>query len=471
MAAIFAQCGIVLSPPQIEHLWLYHGLLRHHNIELNLTRIHNFNNMVLKLYVDSVLPAQLTDLPSPLMDLGSGPGMPGIPLKIFRPELEILLAEGRGKRTAFLDEVIRQIGLEGIRIIDRNITPGFQLPVNGVITRAVETMEKTLERIQGCLAPKGRVIFMKGPGCDDEIAQAEQRYLRNFTLLEDIAYRIGQTAHERRLVVFQRTDAPPRVLAATAARRHRVVAIESDQNERFKALKKLLTGRGVKKAGQGLLAGQRPVAEMLAEFPERCLCWITSGDQPPPPPDAPGGMQWLQLSDALFQVLDLFGTRGPMLCIEAAPIVPWTPEEGFPEGCSLLVPFQDPDNVGAVIRSAAAFGVSQVILLAESAHPYHPKALRAAGGMTPRVRLRQGPALKDLAPQSLILALSADGGDIQQRQIPRAFGLLAGMEGEGLPPYWRQTAVRIPIAPGVESLNAATATAVALYEWRRRAGM
>jgi 16S rRNA (guanine527-N7)-methyltransferase len=193
LAAIFAECGIALNPRQTEQLWLYHGLLRAHNPELNLTRIHNFTNMVLKLYVDSVLPAQLTVLPSPLMDLGSGPGMPGIPLKIVRPELELVLAEGRAKRTAFLREVIAQLGLAGISVVDRNISAHYDQPVAGVITRAVETMDQTLERIQGCVEQNGRVVFMKGPGCEAEIGAASRQFERRFALVEDHAYRIGQT--------------------------------------------------------------------------------------------------------------------------------------------------------------------------------------------------------------------------------------------------------------------------------------
>lgn len=468
LAAIFADCGVALSQRQIEQLWLYHGLLRGHNPELNLTRIHNFANMVLKLYVDSVLPAQLTALPSPLMDLGSGPGMPGIPLKIVRPELALVLAEGRAKRVAFLRDVIDKLGLTGITVVDRNISATYTRPVAGVITRAVETMDQTLERIQGCLEQNGRVVFMKGPGCEPEIEQAVRQFEGRFALVEDRAYRIGQTANERRLVVFQRLDAPPAARAARAARRHRVIEIASETNSRFKSLKKILTGRGIKKEGQALLAGPKPVAEMLAAYPERCLAWVTCGDQPAPPDGAPAEMQWLQLSAALFQSLDLFGTHAPLLCIQVPAIETWSPQEGFPQGCSLLAPFQDPDNIGAVIRSAAAFGVAQVILLAESAHPYHPKALRAAGGTTAHVRLRQGPALAELPRDLPILSLSADGQPIDQVDFPAAFGLLVGMEGEGLPDTWRPKAVRIPMAPEVESLNAAATAAVALYEWRRR---
>ena len=60
-------------------------MLRAANAELNLTRIHNFENMVLKHYVDSLLVLKFVELPSPLIDMGSGPGLPGIPLKIARP--------------------------------------------------------------------------------------------------------------------------------------------------------------------------------------------------------------------------------------------------------------------------------------------------------------------------------------------------------------------------------------------------
>jgi 16S rRNA (guanine527-N7)-methyltransferase len=133
-----------------------------------------------------------------------------------------------------------------------------------------------------------------------------------------------------------------------------------------------------------------------------------------------------------------------------------------------MIPFQNPDNVGAAIRSAAAFGASQVILLAESAHPFHPRALRASGGSVLRVQLRQGPALDKLPADLPIMALSPEGADIRQAAFPPSFGFLAGIEGPGLPAAWRRRALGIPISPAVESLNAAAAVAVALYEWKRK---
>jgi 16S rRNA (guanine527-N7)-methyltransferase len=468
LARLFEACGIGLIQQQIDQLWTYHGLLRRHNQMLNLTRIHNFTNMVLKLYVDSVLPLKYIDLPSPLMDLGSGPGMPGIPMKILRPDIEIWLAESRAKRVAFLREVIATLKLTGIHLIDTKITPRFTRPMAGVITRAVETIPQTLDRVKGCLQRDGRMIFMKGPECDEEIEESLKAYERNYELIRDTAYRIGQTRHQRRLVVFKRLDSPPRMIADQAARCHRTQTVTSESNAQFKSIKKLLGSRGIKKAAQGLMSGEQPIAETIKRFPERCLVWITREDRTPPPPDSPDRMTWLQLSPPLFEQLDIFGTRGPLLVIRIPSIPVWYPENGLPEGSSVLVPFQDPENIGAVIRSAAAFGVDQVILLAESAHPYHPKALRASGGTAPLVRLYEGPALSKLPTDLPIVALSAEGEPLEGIDFPETCGLLAGLEGQGLPDPWRGNAARIPIDPEVESLNAAVSVGIALYEWKRR---
>ncbi|MEJ2475790.1 MAG: TrmH family RNA methyltransferase, partial [Desulfobacterales bacterium] len=110
------------------------------------------------------------------------------------------------------------------------------------------------------------------------------------------------------------------------------------------------------------------------------------------------------------------------------------------------------------------------ILLAESAHPFHPRSLRSSGGTVMSIRLRQGPFLNELPADLPIIALSAEGTDIRNTVFPPSFGLLIGLEGPGLPAIWRRTARCIPIRTAVESLNAAAAAAVALYEWSRQAG-
>jgi 16S rRNA (guanine527-N7)-methyltransferase len=145
----------------------------------------------------------------------------------------------------------------------------------------------------------------------------------------------------------------------------------------------------------------------------------------------------------------------------------WSDDAPWPEGCTLFVPFQDPENVGAVIRSAAAFGVARVVLLREAAHPFHPRSARAAGPSLFQVPLLRGPSLADLETRHApLIALATDGPELAAEPFPERFGLVPGVEGPGLPAHLRGgTRRRIPIAPGVESLNAAAATAIALYAW------
>jgi 16S rRNA (guanine(527)-N(7))-methyltransferase RsmG len=468
MDAVLCSCGIRLSERQLDQLWSYHRLLRESNPDLNLTRVRGFDNMVLKLYVDSLLPADLLELPSPLLDLGTGPGMPGIPLKIYRPHLDVILAETRGQRVEFLEQTIAALELKGVRVVGGRVTARFEEPVAGVITRAVESIPETLERVAGCLSRDGLVIFMKGPRCEREIEQARPRLEGRYALESDRPYVIPHTRHARRLVVYRRLDEPLSSRRARALKGRSVRTISSEQNPVFKDLKKLLTPRGIRKSAQALVSGEKLIAEVLATHRHLCRAWL--GDPDRPPPDTAEQLEWIQLAPALLRELDVLGTRSPLLLIDLPELRPWQPSESFPPGASVLIPFQDPENVGAAIRSAAAFGATQVILLAESAHPFHPKALRASGGAVLKLALRPGPALAAIPQELPIIALSSEGGDIRDVTFPAAFGLLPGLEGPGLPEPWRGRAVRIPIAPGVESLNAAVAVGVALYEWRRKGG-
>ena len=432
--ALLQECGIHFATGQIRQLWAYHLLLRENNPQLNLTRIHNFTNMVHKLYVDSILPAQLLKLPSPLLDLGTGAGMPGIPLKIADPELEILLAETRRNRVAFLEMTCKRLELNGVRIIAHAIHEDFAEPVQGVITRAVESISATLARIRGCLAHGGLAIFMKGPHCDQEIQEAANRFQGQYQLFQDHPYCIPQTRHERRLVVFQRLDEPVSARKLQAMKRYPVRKIDSENNETFKDLKKLLSSRGIKKLQQAILSGIKPIQETLRDFPGICQAWITPDDEWPPPADAPERLAWYQLAPTLFEALDILGTHSPLLLIRAETPGRWEPSTGFAPGCNLLVPFQDPENVGAVIRSAVAFGVTQVILLAESANPYHPKALRASGGAVLRAKLLQGPALQELAGQpKASLRFPPRGGTLKISNFRRPSACCRGWRGPDCP--------------------------------------
>ena len=469
LETILRRCGFALSPQQFDALWAYHRMLREANAELNLTRIHQFENMVLKHYVDSLLPMVHADLPSPLIDMGSGPGLPGIPLKIARPDIQMILAEPRGARADFLHEVCDRLGLRGIEVIARKVNAGFPLKAKGVITRAVASIPETLDLVAACLETGGRMIFMKGPDCDAEVSEANATRAAMFRPVADEPYFIPGTTHRRRLVIYERLEgeAPEVARSRPIAYEGSIREVTSESNPSLKILRDLLTGRGIRKHGQALVAGSRIVAEVLARHAESVVGWITPADGPPPPEGS--GLEWLRLAPSLFAEVDVSGTKSPILLTRVPAMPAWSDDAPWPPGCTLFVPFQDPENVGAAIRSAAAFGVSRVVLLKEAANPFHPKAARAAGPALFSLAMESGPSIRDLATRTApTLALSADGEPLAGHAFPERFGLVAGLEGPGLPESLRSgTSLRIPIADGVESLNAATSVAIALYEWQR----
>ncbi|WP_240907041.1 16S rRNA (guanine(527)-N(7))-methyltransferase RsmG [Paludisphaera rhizosphaerae] len=475
LEAILRDCGVELASDQYDALWTYHQMLRAANASLNMTRIHNFENMVLKHYVDSLLVLQFADLPSPIIDMGSGPGLPGVPLKIARPDVHMILCEPRSARAEFLGQVCERLGLKDVEVYAHKLGPDYPGQVGGVVTRAVAAIPETFERVAACIKPGGKMIFMKGPGCDPEIAEAERDWKTWFRLEADHAYTIPGTTHDRRLVVYERTDADAPLIekshsdSARAARSFSgtIREIASESNATFRLLSDLLAGRGVRKHGLAILAGPRITGEVAERFPERVEGWITDPEGPPPPDSS---WTWHRLAGPLFKTLDVAGTHAPLLLVRAPELKPWSDAEPWPEGCTLFVPFQDPENVGAVVRSAAAFGVPRVVLLQEAAHPFHPRASRAAGPALFQVELTTGPSIRELSSSTHpLIALDAAGESIDAQPFPETFGLVVGVEGPGLPEHLRRGPKRrIPIAEGVESLNAATATAVALYEWSRR---
>ena len=148
----------------------YLALLDRWNRTYNLTAIRDPREMVGKHLLDS-----LSMLPhvrdGRLADLGTGPGLPGIPLALARPGLQVTLVESNGKKTRFLREVVRQLALDNVRVLEARAEavdePGA---FDQLTARAMDTLAGILQVGGHLLAPGGRLLAMKGQRPEAEIA-------------------------------------------------------------------------------------------------------------------------------------------------------------------------------------------------------------------------------------------------------------------------------------------------------------
>lgn len=192
-----------------QELTRFYQLLMENQNEQNFTRLLSLKDVAIKHFIDSLMVTRLVKLQFPLLDMGTGPGFPGIPLKIEFPKEKIILAEGVQRRVEFLKHVRDELQLENMPIIGRNVNPEFFYPVQGVITRAVEDARNTLGNVVNCLQTGGAVYLMKGPNCEPEIQVAVDTWGEYFSFEKNIEYELPNTPHERRLLVFRKIKPHP----------------------------------------------------------------------------------------------------------------------------------------------------------------------------------------------------------------------------------------------------------------------
>jgi 16S rRNA (guanine527-N7)-methyltransferase len=194
---------------QISQLAKFYQILMTAQTHQNFTRLLKFRDIAIKHFIDSLIIRDLTQFQFPLLDIGTGPGFPGIVLKILFPDERILLAEGVQKRVDFLKKVRDELELKNLEIFGRNVTREFEYPVHGIITRAVEDMRNTLYNASHCLIIGGCAYFMKGPNVDPELTLVKKHLGPYYHLIQDTAYHLPKTSHYRRLIVYKKIGTPP----------------------------------------------------------------------------------------------------------------------------------------------------------------------------------------------------------------------------------------------------------------------
>ena len=157
---------VALSSDQVDHFLSYLALLSQWNDTFNLTSISDPVAVVRLHFLDSLAITPFLDKSGPLLDIGSGAGFPGMPLKIAFPHMPITLVEPRRKRANFLRALIRHLQIKDVNIIEgrvEDLTTKLAGSFSTVALRAVGKLDFLLPLIRSLLQPGGKCLVMHGP--------------------------------------------------------------------------------------------------------------------------------------------------------------------------------------------------------------------------------------------------------------------------------------------------------------------
>ncbi|MFN8474570.1 MAG: 16S rRNA (guanine(527)-N(7))-methyltransferase RsmG [Anaerolineae bacterium] len=181
LAVEAAARGIALTPAQLAQFETYYHELIEWNSRFNLTRITDYTAVSVQHFLDSLMPLALCSAAFPeggrVVDVGSGAGLPGVALKIARPDLRLTLTDAVGKKVRFLDHLIERLGLAETTAVharaeDMGRDSAYRGAFDVAVARAVADMAVLAEYLLPLVRVGGVVIAQKGSRAEDEVDQA-----------------------------------------------------------------------------------------------------------------------------------------------------------------------------------------------------------------------------------------------------------------------------------------------------------
>ena len=187
--------GIKITDVQCDKLYRFYEMVIEKNKVMNLTAITDYEEFVIKHFVDSLMIAKVMDMTGAMtvLDIGTGAGFPGVPVKIVYPETTVLLLDSLNKRLNFLNEVIAELGLKDITTIHSRAE---ELQAKGeyrenfdlCVSRAVSALPTLSEYCLPYVKLGGKFIAYKAVGADEEIEAPK-------TAIRVLGGEIKETAH------------------------------------------------------------------------------------------------------------------------------------------------------------------------------------------------------------------------------------------------------------------------------------
>ncbi|MGE0972626.1 16S rRNA (guanine(527)-N(7))-methyltransferase RsmG [Klebsiella sp. WOUb02] len=198
LSRLLDEAAITLTDHQKNQLVAYVGLLDKWNKAYNLTSVRDPNEMLVRHILDSIVVAPYLQ-GSRFIDVGTGPGLPGIPLAIVRPESHFTLLDSLGKRVRFLRQVQHELKLENVTPVQSRVEAfPAEPPFDGVISRAFASLSDMVSWCHHLPAEEGHFYALKGVAQAEEITDLPAGY----AVSEVIKLHVPQLEGERHLVVI-----------------------------------------------------------------------------------------------------------------------------------------------------------------------------------------------------------------------------------------------------------------------------
>ena len=201
------ELGVGLSEKQIDLFFEYFDNLKSWNERINLTSIKDNREIIINHFLDSISIAPIVDNNKTLLDIGSGGGFPGIPLKIVHPGLNVILVDSVNKKVSFLKDTIRKLALEDVEALwGRAEDPENKIPRNHfdyVVNRAVGTISDMLNLSMPYLNSNGAIVLMRGKKGSEEWDQIPQELKDKYHLIEYKEFSLPYSESKRIVIILK----------------------------------------------------------------------------------------------------------------------------------------------------------------------------------------------------------------------------------------------------------------------------
>jgi 16S rRNA (guanine527-N7)-methyltransferase len=202
------ELGIEINERAVAQFAIHACELIEWNRKINLTSIARPRDIAVRHFLDSLAGVRLIPENARLLDIGSGGGFPGIPLKILKPSLSVLLIDGTRKKVNFLKHVLRMLGLEGIeahqlRAEDLSVDPAFLNAFDVVISRALSSLAAFVKMAMPLLTAQGAVMAMKGNVGEIELDKLRSAAPKTGYHIEVKNYELPSVRAQRSIVIIK----------------------------------------------------------------------------------------------------------------------------------------------------------------------------------------------------------------------------------------------------------------------------